>query len=100
MGKRHRYDRALRDEAVRQMRGGAVINDLSRELGVPVTTLHYWRKSHGIAGVSAERSSVPPEELEREVKQLRREVAQLRAQEAFLKKAIAFFARASETDTP
>ena len=98
--KRGRYSRELREEAVRQMRGGAVIADLSRDLAVPVTTLHFWRKRHGIAGVSAERQAIPRDDLEREVKQLRREVTELRAREDFLKKAIAFFARASESDTP
>jgi transposase-like protein len=98
MGKKRRYSRELREEAVRQLAAGAGVADLARDLGVPQSTVEYWRTRAGLPGSREQNGLSAAEALE--LKQLRRENAQLRATQDFLKKAIAFFARASETDTP
>lgn len=97
MRKKQRYSRELRDEAVRQLKAGAGPAELARNLGVPQSTVLYWRNRAGLPrereqnGLSASETA--------ELTRLRRENAQLRATQDFLKKAIAFFARASESDT-
>lgn len=96
MRRKRRYSREVREEAIRQLSAGVSTMDLARDLGVPETTLRYWRER---AGLPSERSPLTHDE-QVELKQLRRENAQLRATQDFLKKAIAFFARASESDTP
>jgi transposase-like protein len=98
MGRKRRYSRELREEAVRQLAAGAGVVDLARDLGVPQSTVEYWRKGAGLPGSREQNGLSVADALE--LKQLRRENAQLRATQDFLKKAIAFFARASETDTP
>ena len=98
MRKKRRYSREVREEAVRQLTAGASPTDLARDLGVPETTLRYWRQRAGLPGMREETRLSHTEQVE--LKQLRRENAQLRATQEFLKKAIAFFARASESDTP
>jgi transposase len=97
MRKRQRYSRELREEAVRQLKAGAAPVDVARELGVPQSTVLYWRNRAGVPRRRDQHGLSAAELLE--LKQLRRENAQLRAREDFLKKAIAFFARASENDT-
>ena len=97
MGKVRRYSRELREEAVRQLRAGAAPADVARDLGVPQSSVLYWRNRAGVAKVREQAALSDTERLE--LKQLRRENAQLREREEFLKKAIAFFARASESDT-
>jgi transposase len=98
MRKKRRYSREVRAEAVRQLAAGVSTTDLARDLGVPETTLRYWRERAGLASTSEPALLSHNEQVE--LKQLRRENAQLRATQDFLKKAIAFFARASESDTP
>jgi transposase len=98
MGRKRRYSRELREEAVRQLSAGTAVADLARDLGIPLQTLDYWRKRAGLPGQRDQNGLSPAEQVE--LKQLRREVARLRAEQDFLKKAIAFFARASENDTP
>ena len=97
MRKKQRYSREVREEAIRQLTAGVSTTELARDLGVPETTLRYWRDRAGLA--PEEPTTLSRAELV-ELKQLRRENEQLRATQEFLKKAIAFFARASESDTP
>jgi transposase-like protein len=98
MRRKRRYSREVREEAVRQLTAGMSTTELARDLGVPETTLRYWRRQAGLPDVRAETELPHADQVE--LKQLRRENAQLRATQDFLKKAIAFFARASESDTP
>jgi transposase len=97
MRKRQRYSRELRVEAVRQLTAGASPIDVARDLGVPHSTVLYWRNRAGLPRLREENGLSAAETVE--LKQLRRENAQLKATQEFLKKAIAFFARASESDT-
>ena len=97
VGKRRRYSAELREEGVRQFRGGASVSDVARTLGVPKGTAQYWRDAARGGPPPAESDPLPAEV---EVRLLRKEVARLRAEQDFLKKAIAFFARASENGTP
>jgi transposase len=97
MRKKHRYSREVREEAIRQLAAGATTTELAHDLGVPETTVRYWRDRAGLA--PAEPTTLSRAELV-ELKRLRRENEQLRSTQEFLKKAIAFFARASESDTP
>lgn len=96
MRKKHRYSREVRDEAIRQLTAGVSTTELARDLGVPETTLRYWRDRAGLA--AEEPTTLSRADLV-ELKRLRRENEELRATQEFLKKAIAFFARASESDT-
>lgn len=96
MRKKHRYSREVREEAIRQLTAGVSTTELARDLGVPETTLRYWRDRADLA------PEAPPTLSHAEgveLKRLRRENEELRATQDFLKKAIAFFARASESDT-
>lgn len=97
MRKKRRYSREVREEAIRQLAAGASTTELARDLGVPESTLQYWRRRAGLPGVRVETDLSHADQVE--LKQLRRENEQLRATQEFLKKAIAFFARASESDT-
>jgi len=97
MRKKRRYSRELCDEAVRQLKAGAGPAEVARDLGVPQSTVVYWRTRAGVAPIRDQNGLSAAETLE--LKQLRRENAQLRETQDFLKKAIAFFARTSETDT-
>lgn len=97
MRKRQQYSRELREEAVRQLKAGAAPTELARDLGVPQSTVLYWRDRAGLPR-EREKSGLSASDAA-ELKRLRRENAQLRATQDFLKKAIAFFARASESDT-
>jgi transposase len=98
MRKKRRYSREVREEAVRQLTAGVSTTELARDLGVPETTLRYWRHRAGLPDTREQTALSHTDQVE--LKQLRRENEQLRATQDFLKKAIAFFARASESDTP
>ena len=96
MRKKQRYSREIREEAIRQLTAGVSTTELAHDLGVPETTLRYWRDRAGLA--PEQPTTLSPAERG-ELKRLRQENEQLRATQEFLKKAIAFFARASESDT-
>lgn len=98
MGRKRRYSREVHDEAIRQLSAGLSTTEVAHDLGVPETTVRYWRQRAGLLEPREQAGLSHAEQLE--LKQLRRENEQLRATQAFLKKAIAFFARASESDTP
>lgn len=83
MGKRRRYSREMRDEAVRQLQGGASVAEVAIVLGVPKGTVQYWRDAARGSPPSVADAALPAEV---ELRMLRTEVARLRAEQDFLKK--------------
>jgi transposase len=87
--KQQRFTQEFRDEAVRLVVSvGRRQAEVSRELGIGLSTLERWVASARARAVSAPGS----ETAEDEVKRLRRENAILREEREILKKATAFFA--------
>jgi transposase len=70
------------------MSPGKTVAAVARELGVPLNTMHAWRKEF-------RRTAPPPENesLEEENRRLRRELERTREEAEILKKAIAYFAQ-------
>jgi transposase len=93
MGKRKKYTREFKREAVRLMesRGDRTVADVAESLGVAENLLHSWKRTYTdtVEEVRQQRGETPEEELKR----LRRENAQLKRDHEILKKAAAFFAR-------
>ena len=93
-GRRRRFDRAFKLEAVRLVRERSVsAAQAARDLGVHENVLRKWVKEFGSDPVQAfpGHGQMKPEQLELE--RLRREVNKLKAERDILKKAAAFFAR-------
>jgi transposase len=92
MGKRQkRYSPGFKEQAVGLLRSGRSLTEVSKELGVPVATLHRWD--------AQQEGREPPtlvETPDEELKRLRKEVERLRMERDFLKKATAFFAKESK----
>jgi len=87
--KQQRFSQEFRDEAVRLVVSvGRRQAEVSRELGIGLSTLERWVAS------ARERAGAAPgsETAEDELKRLRRENAILREEREILKKATAFFA--------
>ena len=90
MGKanRRKFSKQFKREAVQLLRSsGKNLSQISRELGVGVSTLAQW-----VAMVEAEeKTGLKPDELE-ELQRLRKENARLQMEVEILGKATAFFA--------
>lgn len=95
MGKRVRYSKEFKLEAVRLLDSGkksAV--ELALELGIRRNQLYKWKKE--MAGKGATAFAGPgrrPASQESEVSRLKRELAKVTEERDVLKKAVAYFAR-------
>ena len=93
MGKRRRYSRQFKEEAVRLVETqDAPVRQIAEELGVSYWTLRFWLKEARDNGAELPE----PLPLEEEVRQLRDENRRLRLEREILKKATAFFAKEPE----
>lgn len=95
MGKRGRYPKEFKLEAVRLLNlGEKPASELAMELGVKRTLLYRWRDQLTKNGESAfSGSGRPKNEQLSELSRLKRENAILREERDILKKAAAYFAR-------
>lgn len=91
-GKTHPpYPPEFRAEAIRLLRHGRRVEELSRELGVSAQTLSNWHKRADL-DEGRRKDGLTSEERE-ELRTLRRRVRQLEQEKEILKKAAAFFAK-------
>jgi transposase len=93
--KRRTYTPEFKAEAVDlALVHGVGVNQASRDLGVPPSTLELWVQKARAERGKARAEAASETELE-ELKRLRREVRILREERDILKKAAAFFAKES-----
>lgn len=84
------FDGAFRKEAVRLLGvSGRTVPEMAADLGVGVSTLGKWKRTHDRAALMAG----PHDDVQMELARLRRENMLLRAERDLLKKATAFFAK-------
>ena len=96
MGKRQRFTKEFKLEAVRLMKhSGRPAADVARELGIPRNRLYKWGQQLEHHGEAAFPGSGRQAGAEAEVTRLRREVARLKEERDILKKAAAYIARES-----
>jgi len=96
MGKRRRFSREFKLEAVKLVRqGGVKVAHAARDLGICEASLSRWIKQHEIDQGRGAPGALTTEEKE-ELVRLRREVRTLRMEREVLKKATAFFAKENE----
>lgn len=100
MAKGKPYTKEFRDNAVRlSMSPGSTAAQVARELGIPIYTLHEWRRkakqmtTPGDASSTAAGMPGAQESLEQQNRRLARELELAREEAAILKKAIAYFAQ-------
>lgn len=95
MGKRQRFDKAFKIEAVRLLElGQKPAAQLALELGVRRNQLYKWKEQLGSQGEAAfAGSGRKPAAQESEVVRLKRELAKVTEERDILKKAAAYFAR-------
>ena len=90
MGKRRRFSREFKLEAVRLMAEGRdSLAQMSRDLDVRADVLRRWRKEYSSEGAGAFPGHGKLAPAEDEVRQLRRELARVREERDILKKALA-----------
>jgi transposase len=89
------YGDEFKREAVRLvLDGGLSCSQVSRDIGVNVSTLRDWcRQARRIAEQSTQDGSAESRRLKEEVARLRQENSILKEKREILKKAAAFFAR-------
>ena len=85
------YTKDFKIEAVALIRETGSLTAVSKRLGVPVPTLHTWKKQFGTRGQEAfpGRGKLPASDAETEA--LRKENQQLKRDIEILKKAAAYF---------
>jgi transposase len=96
MGKRRRFSREYKREAVRLVteRGVAVVQ-AARDLGLNANVLWRWVREHVADPAHAFPGEGQQKPDEAELTRLRREVAKLKMERDILKKAAAYFAKES-----
>ncbi len=100
MGKRRKFTREFKIEAVRQAgRAGKSQAATARDLGIGANLLGRWKKQLEAEGKHAfpGKGHLTPDEEER--RRLEREVRRLREENAFLKKTAAYFAKENQRGT-
>jgi transposase len=96
MGKRRRFSREFKLEAVKLVKeGGVKVSQASQDLGVYETSLRRWIKQYEVDHGDNPLGALTTEEKE-ELRRLRRENRQLKMEREILKKATAFFAKENE----
>jgi len=84
-----RYSQKFKEEAVRKLREGASIKDVSAQTGASVYSLRDWLK----VAEQAERERPATQEELRQIRALKRRIAQLEEEKEILKKATHWFAK-------
>ncbi len=95
MGKRRRFSKEFKHEAVQMATGASLsIRQVAADLGLHTNVLSRWCREQMEEGPQAFRGQGSPRE--EEVARLKRELARVKRERDFLKDAAVFFAR----DTP
>ena len=96
MGKRRRFSREFKLEAVKLVQeGGVKVGQAAQDLGIYEVSLRRWIQQHEIDRGRGAAGALTTDE-KGELARLRREVRTLRMEREVLKKATAFFAKESE----
>lgn len=93
-GKRRRYDRQFKIEAVRLVTGrGKRATEVARDLGVHVNLIYNWKKELAEDPDFAFPGHGKLKPAEEELRQLRRKLADVEEERDILKKALAIFSK-------
>ena len=95
MGKRGRYSKEFKDQAVRLLNeGNKPASELAMELGIKRTLLYRWRDQANDKGLHAFGGAGRPrlDQLS-EITRLKQELKEVKEERDILKKAVAYFAR-------
>jgi transposase len=93
-GKRRKYDREFKVEAVKLVTGGGrAVAEVARNLGIHENLLYKWREKYteDIAHAFPGKGRLKP--AEEEVRRMRRELADVTQERDILKKALAIFSK-------
>jgi transposase len=93
-GKRRKYDREFKVEAVKLVTGGGrAVAEVARNLGIHENLLYKWREKYteDIAHAFPGKGRLKP--TEEEVRRMRRELADVTQERDILKKALAIFSK-------
>ena len=95
MGKRGRYSKEFKVEAVRLLQAGEKTgSELALELGVKRTLLYRWKDQVEQKGeASFGGSGRPKKDQQSEISKLKQELKEVKEERDILKKAAAYFAR-------
>jgi transposase len=92
-GKRRRFTREFKLEALRMVSEGRPATEVAQELGLGRGALYRWKQQLERDGHESFPGNGRLKARDEEVERLRREVTRLRAENAFLKKVSAYFAK-------
>jgi transposase len=93
-GKRRKYDREFKVEAVKLVTGGGrAVAEVARNLGIHENLLYKWREKYteDIAHAFPGKGRLKP--AEEEVRRMKRELADVTQERDILKKALAIFSK-------
>ena len=93
-GKRRKYDREFKVEAVKLVIGGGrAVAEVARNLGIHENLLYKWREKYteDIAHAFPGKGRLKPDE--EEVRRMKRELADVTQERDILKKALAIFSK-------
>ena len=93
-GKRRKYDREFKVEAVKLVIGGGrAVAEVARNLGIHENLLYKWREKYteDIAHAFPGKGRLKP--AEEEVRRMKRELADVTQERDILKKALAIFSK-------
>ena len=93
-GKRRKYDREFKVEAVKLVTGeGRAVAEVARNLGIHENLLYKWREKYteDIAHAFPGKGRLKP--AEEEVRRMKRELADVTQERDILKKALAIFSK-------
>ena len=93
-GKRRRYDREFKREAVKLViEEGRAVAGVARNLGIHENLLHKWKKQYEEDPQYAFPGKWRLKEPDEEMRRLRKELADVREERDILKKALAIFSK-------
>ena len=96
MGKQRRYDKQLKQEAVKLLNESSKsVPEIAQALGIPENRLYQWGKKVAVDGVAAFPGKGRLKPLEEELRRTKRELAGVTEERDILKKALAVFSRPS-----
>jgi transposase len=93
-GKRRKYDREFKVEAVKLVtEGGRAVAEVARNLGIHENLLYKWREKYteDIAHAFPGKGRLKP--VEEELRRMKRELADVTQERDILKKALAIFSK-------
>ena len=93
-GKRRKYDREFKVEAVKLITGeGRVVAEVARNLGIHENLLYKWKEKYTEDMAHAFPGNVRLNQAEEELRRTKRELANVTQERDILKKALAIFSK-------